>query len=175
MFSNIGEKVKGLALFAAILGIVVSIAGGIVIIATSESLAAVGILVMIVGSLVSWIGSWVIYAIGDTNTKVTVILADIAIKESEKEAKTEAVHNVPGSKAKINAEARPASSKKSRQGPAPQSIADADDSGNGGEVKLEYIRVRCPNPECGEDLEFTSFDAEQGELVCPYCDAKIDL
>lgn len=78
MFDNIGGKIKGLAKFICWAGIIISIIGGIVIIASSSqsygyyygrhidgSMVATGIVVMVVGSLCSWIGSFVLYGFGE--------------------------------------------------------------------------------------------------------------
>ena len=73
MFNNIGKKLKTLAKVLAILGIIGSVISGIVLISVSEKLIAIGLVIMILGSLVSWISSWAMYAIGDTNTKVSQI------------------------------------------------------------------------------------------------------
>ena len=68
MFSNIGEKCKGLAVFSAIAGIVSSVIIGIVYMAQDQIL--LGSVILVLGSLFAWIGSWALYCIGDTNCVV---------------------------------------------------------------------------------------------------------
>ena len=69
MFDNIGNKVKGLAIFACAVGMVGSLIGAIVL--WTNGLIGAGFGTLIGGCLSAWIGSWVIYCIGDTNVKVT--------------------------------------------------------------------------------------------------------
>lgn len=71
MFNNIGERLKTLAKVFAVLGIIGSVISGIVLMSLSEYLIGAGLTTMISGSLVSWISSWGMYAMGDTNAKVT--------------------------------------------------------------------------------------------------------
>ena len=80
MFNDIGRKVKGLAKFICVVGIILSVISGIIIIAGGNAISSysygysrsaggssvlLGIIVAAVGSLVSWIGAWVTYAIGE--------------------------------------------------------------------------------------------------------------
>ena len=69
MYNNIGEKLKAIAKVLAIIGIVGSVISGIVLMLTG--MIGAGFITIISGSLVSWISSWGMYAIGDTNVKVT--------------------------------------------------------------------------------------------------------
>lgn len=65
MFSNIGGKIKSLAVCACTCGIVFSIIYGIYIMTTlRNSHALTGLLIIIFGSLLSWIGSFVLYGFG---------------------------------------------------------------------------------------------------------------
>ena len=82
MFSNIGGKVKGLAWFFFIVGIIASLVWAISLWTVTESVyqgkyaypqykdvhpyLAQGFGVLIGGIIGSWIGSWALYAIGDT-------------------------------------------------------------------------------------------------------------
>ena len=65
MFSNVGQKIMGLATLVCWIGIIVSILTGIIMMAASESLVLVGLLTAVVGSLGSWIGSWFTYGFGE--------------------------------------------------------------------------------------------------------------
>lgn len=72
MFNNVGAKVKGLAKFICIMGMIVSVLSGLMMIVSGfnayrggETLIVSGIVTGVVGCLASWIGSWVTYAIGE--------------------------------------------------------------------------------------------------------------
>lgn len=68
MFSNIGGKIKGLAVVICILGIAASVLGGIALISANSRYnptATAGWIVLIAGSLGSWIGSFTLYGFGE--------------------------------------------------------------------------------------------------------------
>ena len=62
MFDNIGRKIKILATVVCLIGIIISVIGGIIIM-TEESLLY-GFLVAILGSLFCWIASFFAYGFG---------------------------------------------------------------------------------------------------------------
>ena len=78
MFSNIGSKIKVLAVVITCIGIVASIIIGIVLMTTDEELIVPGILVMIAGSLLSWLSSFFMYGFGQLveNSDKTVALLE---------------------------------------------------------------------------------------------------
>ncbi len=61
MFSNIGGKIKGLALAVTVLGIVGSSLAGIGSMAINP---VVGIITIVIGAVASWLGSLVLYGMG---------------------------------------------------------------------------------------------------------------
>ena len=68
MFSNIGGKIKKLAIILCILGMIGSVIYGIVCFANSnryENLTLYGILILVGGCLVSWIISFFVYGYGE--------------------------------------------------------------------------------------------------------------
>lgn len=65
MYNDVGKKIKGLMKTLLAIGIVLSVVGGIVVMAIDEDLIVVGLLVVIVGSLVSWIACIFAYAFGE--------------------------------------------------------------------------------------------------------------
>ncbi|MDR0916016.1 MAG: DUF6273 domain-containing protein [Oscillospiraceae bacterium] len=72
MFIGIGKKLKTLAKAVAIIGIVLSIAGGLLLgfsVGAGNALLGVAAFaaVAVVGSLISWVASWTAYAIGENN------------------------------------------------------------------------------------------------------------
>ena len=75
MYSNIGAKVKGLAVFVCVIGIVGSLIAAIVM--WANDLVGAGFCTLIGGCLSAWIGSWVVYCIGDTNVKTTELTEQI--------------------------------------------------------------------------------------------------
>lgn len=71
MYKNIGGKVKGLAIFAFVIGAIGSLVGAIVM--WTVDMIAKGFGVLIGGCLSAWVSSWIIYCVGDTNQKVTAL------------------------------------------------------------------------------------------------------
>ncbi len=87
MFTNIGEKIKKLAVIICWIGIICSLILGIVIVVAPNSilynyrvnvngttvvsssntvaLVITGVLLFVIGSLASWIGSFVLYGFGE--------------------------------------------------------------------------------------------------------------
>ena len=68
MFSNVGGKIKKLAVVLCILGIIASIAYAIVCFTNSnryQNLTLYGILTLVGGCLLSWIGSFFVYGFGE--------------------------------------------------------------------------------------------------------------
>lgn len=71
MFNNIGEKIKALAIFGTILGIILSILIGVMFIV--YVVWWIGLIIILAGCLFSWIGSFVIYGFGELICKATEI------------------------------------------------------------------------------------------------------
>ena len=71
MFENIGAKLKGLAYFLCVGGIICSVIYGIVCFNTLDALTC--LIIIASGSLGSWISSWVTYAIGEIAENTTAI------------------------------------------------------------------------------------------------------
>lgn len=65
MYNDVGKKIKGLMETLLMIGIVLSVVGGIVVMTISDDLIVVGLLIVIVGSLVSWIACIFAYAFGE--------------------------------------------------------------------------------------------------------------
>lgn len=72
MYSNIGRKIRKLAVFNAIIGILASVALGIFLVAEGmdsyygigDSLTVTGIAVTVFGSLLSWVVTFLLYGFG---------------------------------------------------------------------------------------------------------------
>ena len=68
MFSNIGGKIKKLAIILCVLGMIGSVVYGIICFTNSnkyQDLKLVGILILVGGCLVSWIISFFVYGYGE--------------------------------------------------------------------------------------------------------------
>ncbi len=84
MFDNIGGKIKGLATFFCVSGIIASIIGGISIIALDQETSryssgpsggaiTIGVMIIIFGSLISWISSFVLYGFGEIIDQLMIL------------------------------------------------------------------------------------------------------
>ncbi len=62
MFDNIGDKLKGVAVAACVLGIVASLIGGIAMMVGGAVL--IGILTIVLGALISWLSCLGLYGFG---------------------------------------------------------------------------------------------------------------
>ena len=71
MFDNIGGKIKALATFITVIGILVSIISGIIIMMLHSDLMLIAVLMMIVGSLLSWLSSFLLYGFGELIYRTT--------------------------------------------------------------------------------------------------------
>ena len=79
MFTNIGKKIKVLAIVITVIGILMYLVVGVLIIAESrgrDGQVFVGIAIMIIGSLMSWLSSFILYGFGQLvdNTDILVQL-----------------------------------------------------------------------------------------------------
>ena len=70
MFSNIGRKVKGLAVAVCVIGILGSIGTGVFLYLTRLADLPACIAIAAGGALLSWMSAWVLYCIGDTHVKI---------------------------------------------------------------------------------------------------------
>ncbi len=89
MFSYIGKKIKDLATILTIVGVVLSILGGLASIGMGANLEnrqgegtgilfiLVGIALMIIGPLVFWLGSYLLYGYGELVDKTSEISKDL--------------------------------------------------------------------------------------------------
>ena len=68
MFSNVGGKIKKLAVILCILGIIGSVVYAIICFTNSsryQDLTLYGVLILVVGCLLSWISSFFVYGFGE--------------------------------------------------------------------------------------------------------------
>ena len=63
-YENIGNKIKGLAQMAFVVGAIAAVITGIALMATDEDLILYGLLVLIVGPIIAWVSSWLLYGFG---------------------------------------------------------------------------------------------------------------
>ncbi len=86
MFDKIGFKIKLLAKISSLLGMVISVIGGIIVIAFAIELEigillAAGIAIIVLGILLSWLSAFLLYGFGelielnDRNNKLLKLIA----------------------------------------------------------------------------------------------------
>ena len=84
MYDNIGGKIKGLAIAAAILGSFSSMISGAIIAISSEESLLIGVLMIITGPIIAWISSWLLFGFGQLieNSEILVENSDILVANS---------------------------------------------------------------------------------------------
>ena len=85
MYHDIGGKIKGMAVFVAIIGIIASFSGGMVwasIGSRDITKFVTSVLIAAVGCLVSWISSLLIYGFGEIIDKLTEIEHNTQVKSA---------------------------------------------------------------------------------------------
>jgi hypothetical protein len=81
MYSNIGKKIKALAIIMFILMAVGCVAAGIIFIVTADDVGDVlpyALPILIAGPVFAWISSWFIYGVGELICKATEIARNTA-------------------------------------------------------------------------------------------------
>ena len=78
MYSNIGQKIKNLAGFLIVCGIIASVIGAIVLWVTTN-LVWNGFIVLVCGIFISWAGTLTLYGFGELITKATDIERDLKL------------------------------------------------------------------------------------------------
>ena len=69
MYENIGEKIKGLAVFYFIIGSFLTMISGVAILSTlGTDVAWWAIFIIILGPISAWVGSWLLYGFGEMIT-----------------------------------------------------------------------------------------------------------
>lgn len=154
MFDNIGEKIKGLAIFATALGIILSIVFGIMSIVNGSNL--VGIVIMLGGCLGSWLGAFILYGFGELICKVTEIAENT--KKQSALAVAEAIEKSDLPKSNDDCVAMETLKK--------QIIKDSVKEGLE-QIENENIPLPDECPNC-----FTKIKPEDKE--CPYCGYKLN-
>ncbi len=138
------------------IGIVLSVAAGIVFLAIGNSVT--GLLCMVIGSLASWIGSWTPYAIGETLELVTALQEDLCNTKKRLQEIEEQQPDKP-----VQGNQQPAAPEKvmpDKTDPVIQYQTSKDpawvDAGGG--------FIVCP--ECGKHL---AIDYMKARGICPHC------
>ena len=70
MFSNIGRKVRGVAVALCAVGILGSLGAGVFLYLTKLMQLILCIAIAVGGAVVSWLISWVLYCVGDTHVRI---------------------------------------------------------------------------------------------------------
>ena len=84
MYTNIGEKVKGLAVVLAVLGAIGAFIGGL---AMMDALGGVAILIALLGPVMMVLFSWPLYAFGELVSQTTAINEKLSGTPATKEQK----------------------------------------------------------------------------------------
>lgn len=147
MFDNIGRKIKTLAQVICVLGIIVSVIGGIILWITGGGLGFVISLVAIpISAVISWVGSLGLYGFGQLieNTDILVSQGENKHSKFDKSEKSD-----------ISSRMKQYNQNDSKQ------IEDDN-----------FIGLYCP--ECGEKISFPKeYIHQKPFLVCPMCNARI--
>lgn len=166
MFSNIGGKIKGLAVIVCALGMLASVISAIVIWASGSSDSGLtGFAILMGGCLFSWVGSFFTYGFGELierTARVNDQLDDVLKAVSAKtEKKPESAANpVPAAieKPVLKAAGAPAAS-------------DAKPAEK--QKQLDEIRERQASGETMYDEYGWTYDREDTKFVhCPQCDFR---
>lgn len=145
MFSNIGKKLKTVAIVFCIIGFIVSFAYGIFIMASdTNNKFLFGATIIIIGLIVSWIFSLLIYACAEIY---------LNIKKISKNASYEAKNDIQTAKNELE--------------------KDVKDFIDDKKINEETnIKLECPI--CGEKLSYVKDELISiKEIKCPECDAVI--
>ena len=82
MYDNIGGKIKGLAKFFFVVGLIVSLVCGIVLMTLSSGLVLLGLLMIILGGIIAWISTFVLYGFGELVEKTCEIQSVVCINNN---------------------------------------------------------------------------------------------
>ena len=173
MYSNIGGKIKGVAVAGCILGIIASLIVGILLISQSSyytQTAPMGLLVIIVGSLASWLGSFCLYGFGEliektgenneALVKIEKELAALNAKSgAEKENRPEEVRRHTEEAARVEEVRKSAGEQEQRKAPEAKNAQGVPSYPH----TLEYYGGICPN--CGSKNR-------ENRVCCFECGAK---
>ena len=152
MFENVGGKLKGIAKFFCILGIIGAVIGGFVVMAMDEDMAFIGLITMVVGSAGAWASSLLLYAFGQLVENSDIIAAQYMVKKVDDFTASES------------------NEQKLEQGRATIVIDLNDHNFNDN----EYMDFTCPH--CLTNLAFTKAQLKDVEFVtCPECCKHINF
>ena len=151
-YDNIGGKIKGVAVFTFVLGAIVMVLAGISLMLLEVTL--LGILLIFIGPVFAWISSWLMYGFGQRIENSDISASQYKCKDEKHEENEEEKKN-SGENAIKNPE-------------AVQELLENPDIPSD-----EFIDVTCPN--CKAELAYTKEYLEQGNVVCPMCDAHISI
>jgi hypothetical protein len=88
MYTNIGKKIKSLAVVICIVFIVLSVLIGLVAMAYDDKLIPIALLAIIAAALISWLSSFVLYGFGELVENSAKIAAQKEPQHSIRQANT---------------------------------------------------------------------------------------
>ena len=92
MFTNIGEKIKGLAKVACVIEAVALVITGMVFIVSGDAeKPLIGFCIMTVGPILAWVSSWLLYGFGELIEKTCEIARNTCREEGKSEAQPKVV------------------------------------------------------------------------------------
>ncbi len=156
MYSNIGGKIKALAVICAGLEALACFVVGVILI--TMEMSGIGLALMLVGPCFAWISSFFLYGFGEIIDKV----CDIEENTRNGQSKTK----IKEISEKAEKEAAEAAREKALEEKAKRGrIEKAFQS-----ISIEYVDVICPY--CQEEL---SFEKGTEETQCPFCEGEITI
>ena len=153
MYSNIGKKIKGLAVGVCVVEAIGAVICGILLCIEEEAFAYV--LISIFGPIVAWVSSWLLYGFGEFVDNIGKIE-----ENTRNKAKPSGVHQ---------AHVQHVTEKKKTE-ITKQEFKNQPEKSKDQPNKISEIAVKCP--ECGEKLFFYSH-MSAGD--CPYCGCNVKI
>lgn len=89
MYTNIGKKIKGLAIALFILETIGAFITGFILMLLDEDLILSGFLTIVITPLAAWIGSWLLYGFGELIDKICDIERNTRVRGSEKKSEVQ--------------------------------------------------------------------------------------
>ena len=169
MFSNIGKKIKGLAV---ILFAVMSMNSTIIALTLLDELGVIySLLILFGGPMVLYILSCMMYGYGELIDKVSdlkfkIVGEDEEYEETEEEKRERRIQEIRARNA-AEEKARRQTAKKGKKEPSVQSSVE--------ESQEEFVSIEFEDIKCPFCYEILSFEKGTVDAECPFCDSKFKI